>query len=82
MGVLNMPPALWTNDSLDQTQRHNQYQHAAKVIDQQDTQIEELLTQRKELQRLLANYACETGAGANDAAVINALNYGFDDPDE
>ena len=44
-----------------------------------DEKVTELERQRKVLQNLLANYACKTGAGANDPDVIEALVWGCED---
>ncbi len=78
-GVLNMPPSMWSNDVLDQQQRHARYVYAAEVIEGQDKALEEMAEQRKTLQNLLAAYACQTGAGANDPRVIDALGFGCEE---
>ncbi len=72
-GVLKMPPSAWSNDALDQQQRHARYFYAAEVIEGQDKALEDMAKQQKILQNLLAEYACQTGAGANDPRVIEAL---------
>ncbi|EHD1698081.1 hypothetical protein JR728_003710 [Vibrio vulnificus] len=78
-GVLRMPVDCWSDCPLDKRQRHARYYQASEVIEGQDAAIKELEEQRKVLQNLLANYACQTGAGANDPNVIEALSFGDDE---
>lgn len=39
LGVLRMPPELWTDDPLDRMQRHGRYREAADVIEAQDAEL-------------------------------------------
>lgn len=38
-GVLNMPPEIWSDDPIDQAQRHSRYIEASERIKHQDQQI-------------------------------------------
>lgn len=40
--VLRMPPACWSDDPMDQQQRHSRYLDASELIERQAVEIERL----------------------------------------
>jgi len=50
LGILRMPPSLWSGDELDVTQRHSTYTWAADEIERLTTELEKV-AKRNEMQR-------------------------------
>jgi len=44
LGVLNMPPDMWTNDPIDIMQRHSRYIQAAKQIEELTDKMHKIKT--------------------------------------
>lgn len=83
--VANAEPDQYETGSIEIIGENEQGQEGSCEIEIDDlmnaacSRIAELETQLKNTQNLLAKYACQTGAGANDPSVHEALLFGDDE---